>query len=154
MVPRKSHAGLKKAAHGTNHDEEWVPSISSETALNSLVEHGVLPDKAIGAWRSTVGEPFPMLHTDELVVFEDYFFHGFGVPIHPFLHGLIVYYGINLCNLNPNSILHASIFMNFCNCTWGSSPISICFATSSTTKSKGGVALRWSVVLICSCMMG
>ena len=60
------------------------------------------------------GKDFPTPRIDELVVFEDYFFHGFGIPIHPFLRNLIVFYGISLCNLFPNSILHVVIFINLC----------------------------------------
>jgi hypothetical protein len=89
-------------------------SISNEGALNSLVVHDVLPDRATVGWLPAASEEFLTPHNNELVVFEDYFFRGFGVPIHPFLHGLIAYYGISLCNLSLNSILHATIFVNLC----------------------------------------
>jgi len=68
------------------------------------------------------GQEFPTPRTDELVVFEDYFYQGLGVPIHSFLHGLIDYYRISLCNLNPNSILHVAIFINFCEAYLGILP--------------------------------
>ena len=87
-------------------------SISSEVALNRLVVHGVLPNRVTVGWRSAANEDFPTPCTDELVVFEDYFFRGFCVLIHPFLRELIAYYGIGLCNLGPNSILHVAIFIN------------------------------------------
>ena len=80
-------------------------SVSNEAALNRLVEDSVLPDKVMVGWHLACGESFPTPHGDELVVFEDYFYHGFGVPIHPFLRGLIDYYEISLCNLGLNSIL-------------------------------------------------
>ena len=44
-----------------------------ETELNEMVEADVLPDCVMVRWRSTDGEPYLMPHTDELVVFEDYF---------------------------------------------------------------------------------
>lgn len=87
-------------------------SISNEGALNSLVVHDVLPDRATIGWRLAASEEFLTPYTNELVMFEDYFFRGFGVPIHPFLRGLIAYYDISLCYLSPNSILHAAIFVN------------------------------------------
>lgn len=59
-----------------------------------------------------VGENFPTPHSDELVVSKDYFFCGFGILIDPFLHRPIDHYGISLCNLRPNSILHVAIFIN------------------------------------------
>jgi len=44
-----------------------------EAELNRLVEAGVLPDCATAGWRPALGESFPTPHTDEAVVFEDYF---------------------------------------------------------------------------------
>ena len=63
----------KKATAGASHDEEWVPSRMGEVEINRLVEAGVLFDRVTAEWRPTSGEPFPMPHTDEVVVFEDYF---------------------------------------------------------------------------------
>ena len=71
MNPKK--ASPKKASTGASHDEEWVPSRTREAELNRLVEAGVLPDRVTVGWRPASGEPFPMPHTDEVVVFEDYF---------------------------------------------------------------------------------
>ena len=99
-----------------------MESVSNKAALNQLVVHSVLPDRVMGGWRLAHGESFPTPRGDELVVFEDYFYRGFGVPIHPFLHRLIDYYGISLCNLSPNSILHVSIFPFLRGLSWHSSP--------------------------------
>ena len=82
----------------------------------------ILPDTVTTGWRLADGENFPTLHSDELVVFEDYFIRGFGVLIHPFLHGLIDHYGISLCNLSPNSILHVAVFINLCEAYLGILP--------------------------------
>ena len=53
-------------AHGINCEEELVQSISDEAALNALVVHGVLPDRATIGWRPAFGEEFPTPRTDEL----------------------------------------------------------------------------------------
>ena len=53
--------------------------------LNRMVAVGVLLDRVTAGWRPASGVPFPMPNTDEAVVFEDYFWHGLGFPIHPFL---------------------------------------------------------------------
>ena len=63
----------KKASAGARRDEEWVPSRTGETELNRLVEDGVLPNRATAGWWPALGESFPTPHTDEAVVFEDYF---------------------------------------------------------------------------------
>ena len=71
MNPKK--ASPKKADAEASHDEEWVPSRTGEAKLNRLAEAGVLPDRVTAGWRPASGEPFPMPHTDEVVVFKDYF---------------------------------------------------------------------------------
>ena len=38
-----------------------------------MVEAGILPDRVTTGWCPADGEPYPMPHTDELIVFEDYF---------------------------------------------------------------------------------
>ena len=87
MNPKK--ASPKKASARASRDEEWVQSRLGEMELNRLVEAGVLPDRVTARWRPTLSEPFPMPHTDEAMVFEDYFWRGLGFPIHPFLRDLL-----------------------------------------------------------------
>jgi len=78
MAPKKGAAkskktSPKKASAGARHDEEWVPSRMGEAKLARLVEAGVLPNRATARWQSNLGESFPTPHTNEAVVFEDYF---------------------------------------------------------------------------------
>ena len=73
MASKREGGNPKKAAAGASRDKEWVPSLMGETELNEIVETGVLPDRITAGWRPANGEPYPMPHTDELVVFEDYF---------------------------------------------------------------------------------
>ena len=78
MAPKKGAAkskktSPKKASAGAQKDEEWVPSRMGEAELNRLVESRILPDHATAGWRLALGESFPTPHTDEVVVFEDYF---------------------------------------------------------------------------------
>ena len=79
----------KKAAAVASHEEEWVPSRMGEVEINRMVEAVVLPDRVTVGWRPASGEPYPMPHTDEVVVFEDYFWRGLGFPVHPFLRDLL-----------------------------------------------------------------
>ena len=113
MAPKRNHGGSSRASRELNRAEEWVGSISNDVALNRLVEDGVLPDRVMAGWRPARGESFPTPHGNKLVVFEDYFYRGFGVSIHPLVYGLIDYYKISLCNLGLNSILHVSVFIHF-----------------------------------------
>ena len=81
--------GPKEASAEIWIDEEWVPSRTREAKLNRLVEVGVLPDRITARWWPALGEPFPMPHTDEVVVFEDYFWRRLGFSVHPFLRDLL-----------------------------------------------------------------
>ena len=122
MAPKRSHSSSSRASRELNRTKEWVSSISNEAALNQLVVDGMLPDRVPTRWHPARGESFPTPGGDELVVFEDYFYRGFGVSIHPFLHRLIEYYAISLCSLVPNSILHVSVFIHFCEAYLGVLP--------------------------------
>ena len=73
MALKRGGGNAKKAATGASRDKEWVPSPMGETELNEMVEAGVLPNHVTARWRPANGEPYPMPHTDELIVFEDYF---------------------------------------------------------------------------------
>ena len=73
MAPKRGGGNPKKAVAGVSHDNEWVSSLMGDTELNEMVEAGVLPDRITVGWHLADGEPYPMPHTDELVVFEDYF---------------------------------------------------------------------------------
>ena len=89
MAPKKGAGNLKKVSAGVSHDEEWVPSRTGEAELNRMVEAGVLPDHVTVGWWPAFGEPYPMPHTNETIIFEDYFWRGLGFPIHPFLRDLL-----------------------------------------------------------------
>ena len=73
MAPKRGGGNPKKAAAGASRDKEWVPSLMGEVELNGMVEAGILPDRITAGWRPADSEHFPMPHTDEGVVFEDYF---------------------------------------------------------------------------------
>ena len=102
----------------------------------------MLPDRVTAGWRPARGESFPTSSGDELVVFEDYFYRGFGVLIHPFLHGLNDYYGISLCNLGSNSTLHVSVFIHFCEAYPGILPHFDLSCHFFCLKARGGSGSR------------
>ena len=91
--------------------KEWWKSRSNEQTIEDLVAMGVLHNKALAGWHAPEGESFPDPQPGEIVVFEDFFKRGFGVPVHPFLQGLYLYYEIEICNLHPNLILLVSTYL-------------------------------------------
>jgi hypothetical protein len=47
---------------------------------------------------------------------------GLSFPPHPFLRGLLYVYGIQLHDLNPNTVLHLACFITLCECFLGIEP--------------------------------
>ena len=89
MAPKRGVGNPKKVTAGASRDNEWVPSNMGEAEILRMMEASVLSDCVTTGWRLASGEPFPMPHTNEVVVFEDYFWCGLGFPIHPFLRDLL-----------------------------------------------------------------
>ena len=56
----------------------------------------------------------PTPELGERVVFIPHFLRGLGFPLHPFVHGLMFYYGLDYHDLAPNSFLHISAFIVVC----------------------------------------
>ena len=50
----------------------------------------------------------------ERVVFLPHFLRGLGFPLHPFVRGLMFYYGLDFHDLAPNFILNISAFIVVC----------------------------------------
>ena len=60
------------------------------------------------------GQVIPMPEPIERVVFITHFFRGLGFPLHPFVCGLMYYYGIDFHDLSPNSFLNITAFIVVC----------------------------------------
>jgi hypothetical protein len=90
--------------------------------LVALIRDDVLLDAATEGWRPTAREKFPTPVTHGVFVFELAYLHGFRLPAHPFFRGLLYFYRLELCHLNPNSILHITIFIHLCGAYLGIAP--------------------------------
>jgi hypothetical protein len=55
-------------------------------------------------------------------MFTAFLFRGLSLPAHEFLRSLLFFYGIQLWQLTPNSILHLSIFITVCEAFLGIDP--------------------------------
>ena len=60
------------------------------------------------------GRLLPTPRPHERVVFLPHFLHGLGFPIHPFVRGLMFYYGLDFHDLALNFILNISAFIVVC----------------------------------------
>ena len=60
------------------------------------------------------GQIIPTLGPHERVVFLTHFIRGLGFPLHPFVRGLMFYYGLDFHDLAPNFVLNISAFIVVC----------------------------------------
>ena len=60
------------------------------------------------------GQLLPTPRPHERVVFLPHFLRGLGFPLHPFVRGLMFYYGLDFHDLAPNFILNISAFIVVC----------------------------------------
>ena len=62
----------------------------------------------------TQGQVIPTLEPNKSVVFISHFLRGLGFGLHPFVRGLMFYYGLDFHDLAPDAILHISLFIVVC----------------------------------------
>ena len=60
------------------------------------------------------GQLIPTPRPHERVVFLPHFLHGLGFPLHPFVRGIMFYYGLDFHDLAPNFILNISRRLSSC----------------------------------------
>src|SRR3989337_2024289 len=107
--------------HGPQ-EGDWRSCSVSHLQLNRLQTQGYLPPAdlvSVRAGLASIGndvlaENFPNPNKEERVCFISFLMRGLGFPIRPFLRGLLEFYGIQLHNLTPGSILHISRFVALC----------------------------------------
>lgn len=66
-----------------------------------------------------VQERCPNPRENERVCFVPFLLKGLGFPVHPFLRGLLYFYGLQLHHLSPNSILHIACYVMLCEAFLG-----------------------------------
>ena len=81
--------------------------------IKELREAGYLA-KEIAHRLPAKGQIVPTPEPHERVVFLTHFVHALGFPLHPFVRGLMFYYGLDFHELAPNFILNISAFIVVC----------------------------------------
>jgi hypothetical protein len=116
-----SNAGSSRRPHGPLRGD-WGSCSVTRLQLERLATQGYLPDSDLASTRPGLtsmneqahAESHPTPHGDEWVCFVPIILRGLGFPIHPFLRGLLEFYGLQLHHLTPNSILHIARFVALC----------------------------------------
>ena len=114
--------------------EGHIQKLRSAGYLSSDIAHR-LPDK---------GELIPTPRPHERVVFLPHFLRGLGFPLHPFVRGLMFYYGLDFHDLAPNFILNISAFIVVCEAFLCIQPHFGLWPKTFSIKPKVVKAAKWS----------
>jgi hypothetical protein len=99
----------------------WVQTKVGDKELSQAEKMGLLkntPAESLAAGPEIIPRPPPGFR----VIFIAFLLQGLSLPPHPFLRGLLFAYGIQLHDLNPNTILHIACFITLCECFLGIEP--------------------------------
>lgn len=103
-------------------DEVWRPSKCGERDLLRLVAVGLLQERSMVEWHPAGTDESRFELTNESVLFTDFVERGLALPPSDFFRGLLHFYKLHLFHLNPNSIVHISIFVHLCEAFLGIQP--------------------------------
>jgi hypothetical protein len=98
---------------GSGSQGKWMASSVTEKDIVELWEARYLTAEIphrLPAPEQVIPTPEP----GERVVFLPHFLRGLGFALHPFVRGLMYYYGLDFDDLAPNSFLHISAFIAVC----------------------------------------
>ncbi|KAK1648171.1 hypothetical protein QYE76_065976 [Lolium multiflorum] len=116
--------GKKKSASTSDAakvSRDWSASAISSRDINKLRSLGFISASEEDIrLPSAVTRPKPP--KGFTVMFVAFLFRGLSLPAHEFLRSLLFFYGIQLWQLTPNSILHLSIFITVCEAFLGIDP--------------------------------
>jgi hypothetical protein len=110
-----SKAGKSKAGG----EDTWWQSKCSEKDLLRLVAEGLLQEKSMLDWRPAGKDECSFEFIGVTICFSLFAGWGLALPPSNFFHGLLHFYTLNLFHLNPNSIVHLSIFVHLCEAFLG-----------------------------------
>ena len=104
---------------------KWMVSSVMEEDITKLRGAGYLAAH-IAHRLPNEGQLIPTPEHHEGGVFLTHFVRGLGFPLHPFVWGLMFYYGLDFHDLAPNFILNISAFIVVCEAFSASGPTSAC----------------------------
>nr|TKW28327.1 hypothetical protein SEVIR_3G310903v2 [Setaria viridis] len=101
----------------------WQHSMMKEEAVQVLVDAKLLQPKEILEWCPTFPNAWQFEeHPAETVMLVHFVERGLAVPTSDFFRGILEYYNLQLLHLNPNGVLHMSIFVHLCEVYLGVPP--------------------------------
>jgi hypothetical protein len=98
---------------GSGAKGKWEASTVTNDDIEDLKRAGYLSTD-VAHRAPEEGQVVPTPRSGERVVFIPHFIRGLGFPLHPFVRGLMFFYGLDFHDLAPNSFLHISTFIVIC----------------------------------------
>jgi hypothetical protein len=92
---------------------KWEASSVTDNDIRELKRAGYLSAN-IAHRAPEANQVVPTPKPGERVVFVPHFIRGLGFPLHPFVRGLMFFYGLDFHDLPPNSFMHISAFIIVC----------------------------------------
>ncbi|KAE8809971.1 hypothetical protein D1007_13290 [Hordeum vulgare] len=96
------------------HSGAWVGSDICDDNIEALRYRRMLPPATIVAAWVPGAEAAPTPAEGEVVVFEEHFYHGFGLPASDFFACFLTFFGLQPHHLVPNIILQLASFVVLC----------------------------------------
>jgi len=104
-------------------DDVWPPYNVTRSALEARVKSGLLrpiTDDRLPEWIAPpVSDREPNPPPGYVVSFLSFLDRGIGTPAGRLIWAILHYYGVELHNLNPNSVMQAAIFATVCEAFLG-----------------------------------
>jgi hypothetical protein len=103
-------------------EQDWTPSSIRLGHLQKLMKHGFMSAVELETYQVLMDPVLPAPAEGYVVSFMAFYEQRFDVPLHPFLHSLLQYYGLELYHLTASGVLHIAVFITLCEAYLGVDP--------------------------------
>ncbi|KAE8809234.1 hypothetical protein D1007_14134 [Hordeum vulgare] len=107
----------KTSSHGA-----WLSSKICDDRIEALRHRQMLPPASLVSVRIPGAKTAPTPQEGEIVVFDEHFYRGFGLPASTFLSNWLIFFGLRPHHLAPNAILQLWAFVVLCEGFLGIEP--------------------------------
>ncbi|KAE8809471.1 hypothetical protein D1007_13889 [Hordeum vulgare] len=106
----------------TSSHRAWLGSEIYDGHIEALRHHRLLPPASQVLVRIPGTETAPTPAAEEIVVFDEHFYRGFGLPASSFFSEWLHFFGLQLHHVPTNAILQLSAFVVLCEGFLGIEP--------------------------------
>jgi hypothetical protein len=103
-------------------EQDWTPSSIRLGHLLKLMKHGFMSAVELETYQVLMDPVLPAPVEGYVVSFMAFYEQRFDVPLHPFIHSLLQYYGLELHHLTAFGVLHIVVFVTLCEAYLGVDP--------------------------------